>query len=683
MADEQAAATLTVEAGTDDVQELVTCTLNDVEFGMDISAVQEIVRIPKITPVPKAPDYVQGVANLRGNVLPVVNSRRRFGMPDACDDNNRVIVVELNGSPTGLVVDAVREVMHVKKSEVEPTPPVVHGVDSRYLSGVVKLDEGKRLIMLLNHDEIIDLGDFAAAESGATTKSRSAASDYKDDMGGVEDDCEQLVTFRLDEEEYGISIMEVQEIIRVPDITTVPNAPAAVQGITSLRSRVLPVVDLRTKFGFRTLKASTDSFCAKLKAFQKQHDEWVNHLEGLIAGEGSSDVDVDLASCAFTGWLKSYTTNDQVIAALVEPFSEVHKTLHQEAQAILSLCKDQSAEQAAAKFKGTFQAAHEAFAAAFKKLFAGVSARMDERCLVVNIGEMSVALRIDAVNEVLQVPKASVETTPEIVAGQGATRDQIRGVAKMDDGKRLIMFLGLDKLVTEQEFEAISSSVAKHENEESANEEGTQSMDTAVEGDERQLVTFKVANEEFAADIMLVQEIIRLEKVTKVPHAPSFVEGVVNLRGNVLPVIDLRRRFDMEAVEYNDATRVVVVDVSGHKTGIIVDAVSEVMRMPTADVEPAPSIVKAGYGEDFIEGVGKLDNGERMLLLLRADKLLSDEELSAMTSVMGDALGNGEASAVTAASADRSKSGGKRKSKKKAKTDTAAESVSDDASPKE
>jgi len=533
--------------------------------------------------------------------------------------------------------------------------------------------------MLLNHDEIIDLGDFSTDESaGGKSKGKASHVGKKTEADDVEDDFEQLVTFRLDEEEYGISIMEVQEIIRVPEITAVPNAPGGVQGITSLRSQVLPVVDLRTKFGFPTLKANTDAFCAKLKSFQKHHDDWVKCLEEAVTGEGTFSEDLDYSSCDFTGWLKSYSTNDRVIAAFVEPLTEAHKTLHREANAVLALHKDNHPEDASARFKDTFQTALDEFGAAFKKLFSGVAARMDERCLVVNIGDMSLALRIDAVNEVLQVPKASLESTPEIVAGKGANRDQIRGVAKMDDGKRLIMFLGLDKLVSEQELAAISSTVASHEKKKSSDEEGAKSMDTATEGDERQLVTFKVANEEFAADIMQVQEIVRLEQVTKVPHAPSFVEGVVNLRGNVLPVIDLRRRFDMDSRDYDDATRVVVVDANGQKTGIIVDAVSEVMRMPTADIEPAPTIVKAGYGEDFLEGVGRLEGGDRMLLLLRADKLLSDEELSAMSNAVADESPDGDDTSAAECAAEQPRNVCKKKSKKKTQVDVSEECESDD-----
>jgi len=103
MTEDQGTAVLIPGAEAADEQELVTCTLNGVEFGLDINAVQEIVRIPKITPVPKAPEYVTGVANLRGNVLPIINSRCRFGMPPSEDEeNNHIVVVDLNGTSTGM-----------------------------------------------------------------------------------------------------------------------------------------------------------------------------------------------------------------------------------------------------------------------------------------------------------------------------------------------------------------------------------------------------------------------------------------------------------------------------------------------------------------------------------------------------------------------------------------------------
>ncbi|MDY3557946.1 chemotaxis protein CheW [Gemmata sp. JC673] len=487
--------------GAGEAHELVTCVLGGVEFGIDISAVQEIVRRPKITPVPRAPRYVEGVANLRGNVLPIVNSRARFGMPPADNaDNNRVVVVELNGAPTGLIVDAVREVMHVRPSDVERAPAAVQSVDGRFLRGVVKLNGGQRLVLLLDHNSILDAARPAddAAPRGPDPGADPAASGAALRAAAVRaEEHEHLVTFRVGAEEYGVPIMDVQEIIRVPPISTVPNAPAGVVGIASLRNRILPVLDLRAKFGLPPLP------------------------------------------------------------------------------------KD--------------------------------ARRGDERCLVVGVGGAALALRVDAVNQVLQVPQATVERTPPIMGG-GAGDTQVRGIAKLNGGKRLIMLLAVEKLVTQSELSAMTETSGRAE-------QGA----GAAESDERQLVTFKVADEEFAVDIMQVQEIVRLGRVTKVPHVPEFVEGVVNLRGSVLPVIDLRKRVHLARKDYSDATRVVVVDLGGSKTGIIVDAVSEVMRVRARDLEPAPPIVRSRYGDHIIEGVGKLNRGDRMFLLLRADELLKAE----------------------------------------------------------
>ncbi|MBP3956729.1 chemotaxis protein CheW [Gemmata sp. G18] len=606
-------------AAVDEDIELVTCVLGGVEFGLDINAVQEIVRLPKITPVPRAPGYVEGVANLRGNLLPIINSRARFGLPGACAaDSNRVVVVELNGHPTGLIVDAVREVMHVKRRDVEDAPAAVQSVDARFLKGVVKLNGGQRLVLLLDHNSILESPaqpTDAGAAPGATAGERPAAA-----AGAATEEHEHLVTFRIWEEEYGIPIMEVQEIIRVPNISTIPNAPAGVVGIASLRNRILPVVDLRTKFGLRPLKAELEAFCIRMREFERVQAEIVEKLRLALSYGGHFDQGLLRASRDFERGQEGMATSDRLLQSLVAPVREALKDATAHLRAAVALLGTGDALAARHEADGPLRRAHARLADAFEKMYVGVARRDDERCLVVSVNGISLALRVDAVNQVLQAPRSSVEGPPEIVAGTGDGRDQLRGIAKLNEGKRLIMLLAVDKLVTRLEATSMKQLTDRAAD---AGERGR-----AVgggESDERQLVTFKVANEEFAVDIMQVQEIIRLEKVTKVPHVPAFVEGVVNLRGNVLPVIDLRKRVHLASKEYSDATRVVVMDFKGVKTGIIVDAVSEVMRVHGRDIEPAPAIVRSRYGDNIIEGVGKLDKGDRMFLLLRAEELLKSD----------------------------------------------------------
>lgn len=138
-----------------------------------------------------------------------------------------------------------------------------------------------------------------------------------------------------------------------------------------------------------------------------------------------------------------------------------------------------------------------------------------------------------------------------------------------------------------------------------------------------QLVSFKLANEEFGVDIIKVQEIMRLQEITRMPQMPGYVEGVINLRGNVIPIIDLRKKFRLQVKERDNQTRIVVVNVEEKVVGFIVDAVEQVLRLSNDQIEPPPD-VGLSIGREYLDGVGKL--GDRLLILLNLDKLLSSVE---------------------------------------------------------
>jgi len=145
-------------------------------------------------------------------------------------------------------------------------------------------------------------------------------------------------------------------------------------------------------------------------------------------------------------------------------------------------------------------------------------------------------------------------------------------------------------------------------------------------GDELlQLVSFNIGDEEFGVDILQVQEINRMLEVTKVPNAPEYVDGVINLRGKVIPIIDLRRRFGMARKEHDKHTRIVVVELNGKVVGFVVDAVREVLRIPRSVTEPPPSIA-GSTNEEYITGVGKLE--DRLLILLDIGKIVYDSQVS-------------------------------------------------------
>ena len=139
---------------------------------------------------------------------------------------------------------------------------------------------------------------------------------------------------------------------------------------------------------------------------------------------------------------------------------------------------------------------------------------------------------------------------------------------------------------------------------------------------EEQLVTFSLGSEEFGVDIMLVQEIIRITPITRVPNSPPYVEGVINLRGNVIPVVSLRNRFGMEPVEDTDLSRIIVLQVENKVFGIRVDAVTEVLRLNDTSIEPPPPVA-LGMDSHYIRGVGKI--GERLLILLDLEHIIGGE----------------------------------------------------------
>lgn len=137
-----------------------------------------------------------------------------------------------------------------------------------------------------------------------------------------------------------------------------------------------------------------------------------------------------------------------------------------------------------------------------------------------------------------------------------------------------------------------------------------------------QMVIFKLTDADYGIPIAKVMEINRMVTITKLPQTPEFMEGIINLRGRVIPVIDLRKRFGLEAKAQDDDTRIMIIDVEGQTVGIIVDAVHEVFHIPGTSIEPPPPsfVLDARY----IEGIGKLE--DRLVILLNIDRIMTSQE---------------------------------------------------------
>ncbi|MBM7686256.1 chemotaxis protein CheW [Defluviitalea raffinosedens] len=477
-------------------RQLVTFLLGEDEFGTDIMDVKEIIRVPDITRVPNAPVYVEGACNLRGNILPIIDGRTWFNLERKNrDENSRVLVIDVDGKATGVIVDKVSEVMRVNIADIEAPPEIIRNVDLDYLNGVVKLENGNRLVMLLDVVKALSVNNAQKEEIKEQNESLQKNSAILGSSNNESIDEEQLVSFLLGKEEYAIGIMKVKEIIRTPQIVKVPNCEEYIEGVVSIRNNLLPIINLRTCFG-------------------------MEHLE----------------------------VNDHT------------------------------------------------------------------RILVVDMGSFTAGIMVDKVLEVLRVPSSIIQSPPRFST---QSEDQLKGVAKLDQGKRMILMLEPSKLISADVISGISGTDGIYKEDSDGKSIGKQLID------EEQLVTFKIDSVEYGVKIANVQEINRMTEVTKIPRAPYCIEGIVNLRGNVIPALNLRKLFNLPEKSITDATRIIIIDHNGKRTGIVVDSVSEVLRFEKTLIEAPPDTLSNGVDSDYVEGVGKLNDGKRMILILDISKILT------------------------------------------------------------
>ncbi|MCL1893113.1 MAG: chemotaxis protein CheW [Holophagaceae bacterium] len=506
------ASTATEERTARDVVpsgQLVTFTLDGVEFGLDIAKVQEITQRFNITPVPGAPSFVVGVLNLRGQIIPVIDSRRRFHLtPTQPTPKNRVIVIDLAGQATGLQVDAVSEVVKLDDFSLRETPPLVAGVRSDYLAGMVLA--GSRLITLIDLDKILDSQEFGQKEAinqGAATASSFGLTDHS--LGDDEEDTDTLtfITFGLGHENFGLNLEFVEEIVELPPITKVPDAPDYVLGVICIRDKVLPLLDL-------------------FQMFDVEPSEQEGH----------------------------HTEEDMVI--------------------------------------------------------------------LLTIGNARLGVVVNGIQEIIRVKNKDILPAPQTLKETESAR--LEGVVMRTD--RMVSILRVVEILSHEDQQKLANI---------GQELGIQALDnleSSSSSEEISIIAFQLGHEVFGLELQEVREIIMVGMITPVPRAPSFIQGVLNLRGEIIPVIDLRSRFGLEYQEPTDLSRIIVTPIGDVFTGLIVDAVTEVKNIDKKLLEPPPRVTSVGANA-YITQVARTDSGVIFLLLLR--QLLTDSENNQLGTFQG------------------------------------------------
>ena len=240
-----------------------------------------------------------------------------------------------------------------------------------------------------------------------------------------------------------------------------------------------------------------------------------------------------------------------------------------------------------------------------------------EKIVVTKVGGTLVGLLADRMRSIFRADADLIEKIPPMLSARAGGEAKISAIYRGENGRRLVSVLAPEQLFREDVMQRLKASAGPTG--------GGDSEALAHQREERQFLVFRLGDDEFGLPIEAVDEVARVpDQITRLPRTPKFLEGVVNLRGEVLPVVDQRRRFDMPALEVRAARRLVVVRTERHKAGLIVDSVSEVLRCPADEIEPAPNL--SNETVKLVQGVVNLEQAGRIVLLLDPAELLTRAE---------------------------------------------------------
>jgi purine-binding chemotaxis protein CheW len=504
-----------------------------------------------------------------------------------------------------------------------------------------------------------------------------------EELGESVSDTRQFVTFLVGGEVFAVDMAPVQEIIRVPEIVRVPLAPPTLDGLSNLRGRVLPIISLRRVFGFdeQTYDDSTRAVVIDLGQPLGFVVDRVASVINVEAGkiEGVEGIRGTIDSELLTGILKDVSGYSMVMVLdfgqlIAREFADIARLTRGKgglsSNVSESMMLDSSGDEDGLSDElqlVSFSVAGQEYAVdiasvqeivqipelivhvpnspphvlglmtlrerllplvSLRSLFGLPQREVDERSRIVVIafGATAVGVVTDSVSEVLRVPQQLVDAMPTLLASQGDLSD-ISQICRLEGGKRLVSIISAENMFRHSAVREALNTVDKMQ------EDATRSDDDdIVNDDEEQVVVFHLASGEFGVPIESVQEIVRVpEELTHVPKAPGFVEGVINLRGAVLPVIDQRRRLDLPSIERNDRQRIMVFLLNGVRTGFIVDAVTEVLKIPRSAIGLAPHL--SAEQARLIGRVANLEKQHRMIQLIEPAHLIDSSESARLSAL--------------------------------------------------
>jgi purine-binding chemotaxis protein CheW len=486
---------------------------------------------------------------------------------------------------------------------------------------------------------------------------------------------DRFLTFRSEGRLYAVAAHKVAEVVRMTALARVPQAPKSLLGLANLRGAVVPVAGMRSLLGRSEIAASDQSRLVVLGGAMPVALA-VDEVASLVTvdarninsneAELSAEADERLEGVFRTSAGVTKILNIEALLARAFPREG---TARKSSGMIAKAAQTASASVVARRRLITFDIAGQEYALALDAVreivlapdstafvpgsdeaVRGVMAYRDgllpllslrvllglggegaadgTRIIVTVIGDTVVGLVADGARSILTVDPQFVEPAPKVLSARAGGEARIQEIYRAGHG-RLISILVPEALFREDVMQKLSQNAAAAAGQDGANAQ------TA----ELRFLVFRLDGNEFALPIDAVDEVARVpEQITKLPKTPKFLEGVVNLRGVVLPVIDQRRRFDMPPSDGSAARRLVVVTSGEHRAGLIVDSVTEVLRCAPEAIQPAPDLM-SGDALALVGSVINLGAAGRMLLLLDPSELLSRAERGLLDSFTKTAAG--------------------------------------------
>jgi len=476
----------------------------------------------------------------------------------------------------------------------------------------------------------------------------------------------RFLTFEVDAQLYALRADEVAEVIRLPAMARVPQGPPALLGVANLRGAVLPVASLRVMLGGKPgADAAARVIVLDVGAPVAIVVDAVAALESADAGQ-IERPEKDLGTGGAANLLGAFAVaGTQRVARILDIRALLDAAFARRAQAKPQDRPRDSAIRAhhtesatTTEMLVTFEVAGQEFAlplAAVEEIlpapaditavarseaavlgltsvrnrllpllslrsllgFAASTAVDDrQKVVVMKLGDSRVGLVADRARAIVAADSGLVDPLPPVLAARTGGESRIRSVYRGEGGQRLISILSPEQMFRSEVMQRLTE-IGQAANAEQ--EEATPA------GKELIFLVFRLADDEFALPIDTVVEVAHVpEQITRVPRTPKFLEGVVNLRGEVLPIVDQRRRFEMPSLDATATRRLVVVRTARHRAGLIVDGVSDVLRTTAAQISPPPELTDAT--SRLISGVLNLGESGRIVLLLDPAELLTRAE---------------------------------------------------------